>query len=185
MNAGDVELEVLRSDALGGHHTGKWTGDFTASPPKYTGGGVLQKVSMEQLSTLMHENWASGLTSGKYAISMQGKDVAALLNSVTGSADFTWTSGSLRKLALDGNPAPLTFASLVGIINVGGGKLTFDNCEMKTAAAIFNLKGTATYDRKLSFTLQRSGGTSYAVAGSLDQPEVTAVPTSTTQAQLQ
>ena len=31
-----------------------------------------------------------------------------------------------------------------------------DNCEMKTTGAAFNVKGVATYDRKLNFTLQRS-----------------------------
>ncbi len=185
MNAGNVQLDILRSDLLGGHHTGKWTADFTASPPRYAGGGVMQKISMDQLSTFMHENWASGQTSGKYAISLQGKDPAALLNSATGSADFSWINGSLRKLALDGRPAPLTFSSLAGILNVGGGKLTFDNCAMKTVGGTFDVKGVATYDRNLNFTLQRTGGTSYVVAGSLDQPQVTAVPGSATQARLQ
>lgn len=184
MNAGKVALDILRSDLLGGHHTGTWTSDFTTSPPSYAGGGVLQKISMDQLSTLMHENWATGQTAGKYAVSMQGKDGAALLNSATGSADFTWTGGSLRQLALEGHPAPLTFSSLAGIVNLGPGKLTFDNCEMKTTGAVFNVKGVATYDRKLNFTLQRSGGTSYSVAGPLDQPQVTAVPASSAQAQL-
>jgi AsmA family/AsmA-like C-terminal region len=184
MDAGKVKLDILRSDVLGGHHTGTWTSDFTTSPPRYAGGGVLQKIFMDQLSTLMHENWATGQTSGKYALSMQGKDAAGLLHSATGSADFTWTGGSLRKLALDNRPAPLTFSNLAGILNVGGGKLSFDNCEMKTAGGVFNVKGVATYDRQLNFTLQRSGGTSYSVAGPLDQPQVTTVPASPTQAQL-
>jgi len=184
MNAGNVALDILRSDVLGGHHSGRWTADFTASPPRYTGGGVLQKISMDQLSTLMHENWATGQTSGKYAISLQGKDAAGLLNSATGSADFTWSNGSLRKLALENRPAPLAFSSLSGILNLGAGKLSFDNCALKTAGGVFDVKGAATYDRKLSFTLQRSGGTSYTVAGSLDRPQVTAVPASSAQAQL-
>lgn len=182
MNGGKAELEILRSDILAGHHTGKWTGDFTVSPPMYSGGGALQKISMDQLSTLMHENWATGQASGKYAITLQGKDAAALVNSATGSADFTWTGGSLRKLALEGHPAPLTFASLSGIVTIGQKKLTFDNCELKMPNAIFNLKGVATYDRTLNFMLQRSGGASYSVAGTLNDPQVTAAPP--TQAQL-
>ena len=185
LNEGNLELDVLRSDLLGGHHTGKWTADFTATPLRYAGGGVMQKISMDQLSTWMRENWAGGQSSGKYALSMQGKDAAGLLSSATGSADFTWTGGSLRKLALDGRPAPLTFSSLAGIFNIGGGRLTFDNCEMKTAGGVFNVKGIATYSRTLNFTLQRTGGTSYVVAGSLDQPQVTAVPAVPTRAQLQ
>ena len=185
LTAGKVALEILRSDMLAGHHTGKWIGDFTVSPPKYSGGGALQKISMDQLSTLMHDNWATGQSSGKYAITLQGNDAAELLNSATGSADFSWTGGSLRKLALDGHPAPLTFSNLSGILTIGQKKLTFENCELKMPNATFNVKGIATYDRTLNFTLQRSGGTSYSVAGSLAQPQVTPVPASATQAQLQ
>ena len=184
MNAGKVELEVVRSDLLGGHHSGKWTGDFTQSPARYSGGGGLQKISMDQLSTLMHEDWATGQAAGKYAMAMQGTDAASLLSSATGSVDFTWSGGSLRKLAIEGRPAPLTFSILSGILTIGQGKLTFDNCELKTGGALYNVKGVATYDRNLNFRLQRSGGTSYVVAGPLDQPKVEAVPASATQAQL-
>ena len=185
MNGGRAELDILRSELLGGHHSGTWTADFTQSPPTYAGGGALQKISMDQLSTLMHENWASGQTVAKYAISMRGADAGSLLGSATGSADFTWTSGSLRKVALEGRPAPLTFSSLAGILKLGQSKLTFDNCEMKTSSAVYNVKGIATYDRNLNFRLQRSGGTSYVIAGSLEEPQVVAVPASSTQAQLQ
>ncbi len=184
MNGGRVELDILRSDLLGGHHNGKWTGDFTQSPPRYSGGGGLQKISMDQLSTLMHENWATGQTLAKYAIAMQGTDAASLLSSATGSVDFTWTGGSLRKLALEGRPAPLTFSSLAGILNIGQEKLSFDNCELKTGGVVYDVKGIATYDRTLNFRLQRSGGPSYVIAGSLDQPTVEAVPASSAQAQL-
>jgi hypothetical protein len=185
MNAGRVQLDVVRSDLLGGHHSGQWTGDFTQSPPRYSGGGTLQKISMDQLSTLMRENWASGQSQGKYAIAMQGTNTASLLTSATGSLDFTWTGGALHKFVLDGLPAPLTFSTLAGVLNFGQGKLAFDNCQLKTAGAVYDVKGDATYDRNLDFRLQRAGGTSYVVAGSLDQPRVTAVPGSPTQAKLQ
>jgi hypothetical protein len=185
LNQGKVELDILRSDLLAGHHSGKWTGDFTQSPPRYAGGGVLQKISMDQLSTLMHENWATGQTLAKYAIALQGADAASLLSSATGSVDFTWTGGSLRKVGLDGRPAPLTFSSLTGILNIGDDKLSFDNCELKTGGAAYDVKGIATYDRNLNLRLQRSGGTSYVIAGTLDQPRVVAVPASPAQAKLQ
>ena len=185
INAGQVELDILRSDLLGGHHTGKWTGDFTQSPPRFAGGGGLQKISMDQISTLMHENFATGQAFAKYAIAMQGTSPGALLSSATGSADFTWTGGSLRKLALDGRPGPLTFSSLAGVLNIGQSKLTLDKCELKTGGAIYDVNGTATYKRDLNFRLQHSGGASYVVAGSLDQPRVVAAPASSTQAQLQ
>ncbi len=184
MSAGKVGLDILRSDLLGGHQSGRWTGDFTQSPPRFEGGGSLQRISMDQLSTLMRENWASGQALGKYALAMQGTDAASLRDSATGSLDFTWTGGALRTLALDGHSTPLTFSSLAGILQIGHGNLTFDNCELKTDGVVYDVKGTATYDRSLNFRLQRTGGPSYVVAGSLDQPTVETVPPSPTQAQL-
>ncbi len=185
MNRGKVQLDILRSDLLGGHHAGRWTADFTQSPPRFEGGGSLQKVSMDQLSALMHENWASGQALGKYAVVIQGTDIASLRDSATGSIDFTWSGGSLRTLALDGHSPPLTFSTLAGIVQIGHGKLSFDNCQLKTSGAVYDVKGTASYDRSLNFRLQRAGGTSYVVAGSLDKPTVEAVPASSAQAQLQ
>jgi AsmA protein len=184
LSSGHAELSILRSDVLGGHHSGKWLGDFTQSPPRFEGGGGLQKISMEQLSTLMHENWATGQAAGKLGIAMRGSDAESLLKSITGSLDFTWTSGSLRNLSLEGRTQPLSFSSFAGILQVGEGKLSFKSCQLKTSGATYDVKGTATYDRAINFRLQRSGGPSYVVAGSLEQPQVQVVPASSTQAQL-
>jgi hypothetical protein len=184
MNAGKAEIDILRSDVLGGHHSGKWIADFTQSPPRFEGGGGLQKISMDQLSALMHDNWASGLATGKYGIAMQGADTSSLLKSLTGSVDFTWTSGSLRNLSLESHAPPLGFSSFAGILQLGQSTLAFNDCQLKTAGAVYEVKGTASYDRAINFRLQRSGGPSYVVAGSLEQPQVQVVPASSTQAQL-
>jgi hypothetical protein len=139
---------------------------------------------MDQLSALMHDNWASGLASGKYGVAMQGSDRSSLLKSLTGSVDFTWTGGSLRTLALEGHTPPLGFSSFAGILQLGQGMLTFNDCQLKTPGAVYDVKGTASFDRAINFRLQRSGGPSYVVAGSLEQPQVQVVAASSTQAQL-
>jgi len=184
MAAGKAELDILRSDVLGGHHSGKWIADFMQSPARFEGGGGLQKISMEQLATLMRDNWATGQASGKYGIAMQGTDAASLVRSLTGSVDFTWTGGSLRKLSLEGHAPPLVFSSFAGILQLSQNKLTISDCQLKTSGIVYDVKGTATYDRAINFRLQRSGGPSYAVAGSLEQPQVQVIPASSTQAQL-
>jgi len=184
MNAGKAELDIVRSDLLGGHHSGKWLADFTQSPPRFEGGGGLQKISMDQLATLMLDNWATGQAAGKFGIAMQGADTADLLQSLTGSLDFTWAGGSLRNLALGGHAPPLAFSSFAGILQLGEGKLVFNDCQLKTAGLVYDVKGTAGFDRALNFRLQRSGGPSYVVAGSLEQPQVQVAPASSTQAQL-
>jgi len=184
MNAGKVRLDVLRSDLLGGHHNGRWTADFTQSPPRFAGGGTLQKIAMDQLSALMHDNWAAGQISGKFRINMQGANAASLRNSLAGSLDFVWTGGSLRHVTLEGRSSPLTFASLAGVLEARQGKLLFNDCKMKTAGLDYTLTGTAAYDRSLDLHLQREGGPSYAIAGPLDKPRVEALPSTSAQAHL-
>ena len=184
MQAGKAQVDIARSDLLGGHHTGRWTGDFTQSPARYEGGGELQKIAIEQLATLMHDNWGTGQAAGKYAVVLRGGDAASALKSATGSLDFRWTSGSVRNLSLDGRPAPLAFTSLAGVLEIGSGKLAFDGCSLKTGNTVYGVKGTVGYDRALNIRLQHSGGPSYVIAGSLEQPKVQVVPSSSAEARL-
>lgn len=185
MNAGKVQVDVLRSELLGGHHNGRWTADFTQSPPRYVGGGTLQSVTMEQLSSLMHDNWATGQASGTFAVAMQGANPRNLRDSVTGSLDFSWSNGSLRHVTLEGRSTPLAFYNLTGVAEIGQGKLTFSDCELKSSGMRYQLSGTAGFDRVLNLRLQPASGTSYAIAGSLDKPQVATVPTTASQAKLQ
>jgi len=184
LNAGKVQLDILGSDLLGGHHSGRWTADFTQSPPRYIGGGALQKVAMDQLALLMHDNWASGQASGTLAVAMQGADARSLQDSLTGSLDFSWTNGSLRHVVLEGRTAPLAFYSLAGVAEIGQGKLAFNDCELKSGGTSYQLSGTAGFDRALNLRLQPASGASYAIAGSLDKPQVSPVPANPAQAQL-
>ncbi len=60
LSSGKLRIHELRGDLLGGHQDGSWLADFTVSPPRFMGNGVVSKVSMTQLATLMHDNWATG-----------------------------------------------------------------------------------------------------------------------------
>jgi uncharacterized protein involved in outer membrane biogenesis len=183
MDAGKVQLDILRSDVLGGKHAGRWNADFTQSPPQYAGGGGVQKVSMDQLSAAMKDNWATGQLTGKYGVSLRGATAASLRDSITGSLDFAWTAGSLRHVALEGRPAPLNFASLEGVLSAADRKLSCTEVKLFSGNAAFDVSGAASFDRTLNFSLKRSGGTSYAISGSLDKPQVQALPSPVTQAQ--
>jgi uncharacterized protein involved in outer membrane biogenesis len=183
MNAGKVQLDIVRSDVLGGKNAGRWNADFTQSPPQYAGGGTVQKISMDQLSAAMKDSWAGGQLTGKYGLSLRGATAASLRDSITGSLDFTWMAGSLRHLALEGRPAPLSFASLAGVLTAHDRKLTCKDCKLNSAGTTFELSGAASFDRTLDFSLKRSGGPSYAISGSLEKPQVQALPSFVTQAQ--
>ena len=60
LSSGKLRIHELRADLLGGHEDGSWMADFTNSPPRFMGNGLVSKISMSQLATLMHDSWATG-----------------------------------------------------------------------------------------------------------------------------
>jgi hypothetical protein len=183
-NAGKVHLAIANSELLGGHHTGVWDADFTQSPPRFSGGGGVTRISAEQLSALMHDNWATGTLGFKYALTMRGATPGALRDSADGSASFGWTGGSLRHVTLEGRGTPLTFSNFSGTVSLQKKTLNLLDCRLVAGSTSYNVKGKASYDRNLDLRLERTGGTSYAISGPLDQPRVKSLPASSTEAQL-
>lgn len=171
-DAGKLRVRELRADLLGGRHNGTWTADFTVAPPTYSGTGSITRVSMAQLGTLMHDSWAAGAVDAQYSLAMRGLDRASLRDSATGSADFTWSDGSLRHVVLDGRGAPLAFSNFIGKVALANGAFTLADCKLQSGGANYTVKGTASYDRSLALRLERAGGRSYVISGPLDKPRV-------------
>ncbi len=184
LDAGKVHLTILSSDLLGGHQTGTWDGDFRESPPRFTGGGVANRISAEQLSALMHDNWATGTLGLKYALSLRGTTSADLRDSADGSATFNWTGGSLRHVTLQGRGAPLAFSNFSGSLTLQKGTFNLIDCKLLAGNVPFNVKGTASYDRNVDLRMEHAGGHSYVITGTLDKPRVETVPAAATEAQL-
>ncbi|HZD31542.1 MAG TPA: AsmA-like C-terminal region-containing protein, partial [Candidatus Angelobacter sp.] len=172
MNHGTLNVRELKTDLLGGHHTGNWDADFTTSPPKFYGSGTLSKIAAAQLSTLMHDPWATGTLSGQYTIGLAGLDRAQLRDSATGSANFEWTAGTFRHISLDAKTTSLPFTSFAGDLALRNGMLTCQQCSLKSLHTTYTVSGSARFDRSLDLKLERSGGPSYSVSGPLDKPIV-------------
>src|SRR5271165_1356825 len=184
LDAGKLRVSDLRADLLGGHHTGTWTADFTVSPPRFSGSGNLTRMSMAQLASLMHDNWANGAMDAKYSLAMAGLTPPALRASATGSADFTWSGGSLRHVTLDSRGAPVSFSDFAGIVSLENGVLNLTDCKLQSAGASYAVKGTASFDRNLDIRFERTGGRTYAISGTLDKPRVETVPAPAAEAAL-
>ncbi|HEY5175849.1 MAG TPA: AsmA family protein [Terriglobales bacterium] len=183
-DAGKLRVRELRAGILGGRHNGMWTADFTVAPPTYSGTGSMTRVSMAQLGTLMHDNWAAGTVDAQYSLAMHGLSPASLRNSVTGSADFTWNDGALRHVVLDGRGAALAFSNFVGKVAMAKGTFTLVDCKLQSGGANYAVKGTASYDRSLAVRLERAGGRSYVISGPLDKPRVETVTAPSAEAAL-
>ena len=172
LSSGKLRIHELRGDLLGGHQDGSWLADFTVSPPRFMGNGVVSKVSMTQLAALMHDNWATGSVDAEYSLTLSGLSAAKLRSSASGDADFTWTAGSLRHVTLDSHGVPVVFSKFTGKIALQDGTFTLADCKMQSNTSMYAVKGTASYDRSLSVKLERSGGQSYVISGTLDKPSV-------------
>jgi hypothetical protein len=185
MSAGTLSLKDVRADALGGYYSGNWDADFTVKPPKYFGSGSVTKLAMAQVAALMRDPWATGTLDGQYTLGMAGLDAAALRDSATGSASFKWSGGSLRHVVLEGKGGPLSFSSLGGQVVLRNGSLSCEACKLQSAGDSFDVKGGVSFSRNLDIRLERSGGgTSYAISGPLDKPQVEALPATPSEAKL-
>lgn len=170
LNAGSLNVRELKADVLGGHHEGNWDADFSSTPPKFYGSGVISKIAMAQVSTLMHDPWATGTLSGQYTIGLAGLDKAQLRDSATGSAVFKWMDGSARHITLEGKTTPLSFASLKGDIALRNQIISCQLCILNMPEAAYTVTGTVRLNRALDLRLERSGNAEYVISGTLDQP---------------
>ena len=184
LSSGKLRIHELRGDLLGGHQDGSWLADFTVSPPRFMGNGIVSKISMTQVASLMHDNWATGSVDGEYSLTLSGLSVAKLRSSASGTADFNWTAGALRHLTLDSRGAPIAFSKFSGKISLQDGTFTLADGKLQSNANIYAVKGTASYDRSLAMKLERSGGQSYVISGTLDKPSVQTINAPAAEASL-
>jgi hypothetical protein len=184
LERGHLQVTDLRADLLGGKHSGTWTADFTASPPRFSGSGNLNGVAMAQLAALMHDNWASGTADARYSLSMRGLSANALRDSAEGSAGFTWNAGALRHVTLDGHGTPVAFSQFSGQVTLRQATFALTECKLQTGSGSFAVKGTASFDRILDVHLERSSGPSYVISGPLDKPRIVTVTTPAAEAAL-
>ncbi len=184
LSSGKLRIHELRADLLGGHQDGSWLADFTVSPPRFMGNGVVSKVSMSQLASLMRDTWAAGSLDAEYSLSLSGMTVAKLLTSASGTADFHWNNGTLRHLILDGRGVPMAFSTFAGKVALQDGTFTVTDGKMQSSGTKYAVAGTAGSDGNLNMKLVRAGGASYAISGTLDKPTVQSVTTPAAEAAL-
>ncbi len=174
LNAGTVNVRELKADVLGGHHEGNWDADFSSTPPKFYGSGVVSKIAMVQVSALMRDPWATGTLSGQYTIGLSGLNKAQLFNSATGSANFTWIGGSARHITLDEKATPLSFASFNGEIDLRNQIISCRLCVLKAPRVEYTVSGSANLNRALDLRLAGTGTPEYVISGPLDKPTIKA-----------
>jgi hypothetical protein len=178
-----LAITHLAGEALGGHHLGEWTGDFSMRPPVYNGSGTLDHALLGQLAAAMNDDWVQGTVSGTYRISASGWNTSELLKSTMGEANWEARNGLLTHVSLSQNE-PLRFDTFSGRLRLREGIFQLTESKLQRSDGIYQVSGTASMRRVLNLKLIRDGGHGFSVTGPLNDPHVVAAKLPETQAAL-
>jgi uncharacterized protein involved in outer membrane biogenesis len=184
LNKGKLRVSDLRGDVLGGKHVGEWEADFTAKPPEYSGSGTLERVSLDQLSASMNDDWITGSATASYRVKTSGLDATGLFASAVSTLKLEARDGLLRHIALTEGTGPLQMQRLATLLSLHDGKFEIQEGKLETPAGIFQVSGTASLTRVLNVKLTREGASGFTVTGTLTEPHVSPILSPETQAEL-
>jgi hypothetical protein len=172
LDSGKLTFSNLQARLYGGMHHGEWAADFTGAAPQYSGSGTMERVLIAPLAVLTGDPWGNGTVSGKYQAHLTGRTTGELLASATTEADFTWRDGSLNHFLLSPKAPPFRFAVFQAHLSLAAGRLAFSQGRIVAVGGIYQLSGTATFDRNLEFILTQGKSRQLSVSGTLDSPQV-------------
>jgi hypothetical protein len=182
LDKGKLRMSDLRTEVLGGKHRGEWRADFTMKPPKYSGTGVLDGITLAQLAEAMHDNWISGTANGKYQIELTGFSVPDLVSSAKGDLHFDMWDGVLPHLTL--TTTPLRVRRFTGLLAIRQSEIELQQAILESSTASYAVTGKASMSRKLDFKLVPEGSAGLTVTGTLSDPRVAPAHRPETQAAL-
>ncbi len=184
LNKGKLKASDLRGDVLGGTHIGEWDADFTAKPPQYSGSGTLERVSLDQLSASMKDDWITGSATATYRVKTSGQDATELFASAVSTLTLDARDGVLRHIALAEGTGPLQMRRLAAHLSFQDDKFEVQEGKLETPTGIFQVSGTASLTRVLNLKLTREGAPGFNVTGTLTEPHVSPILSPETQAAL-
>jgi hypothetical protein len=184
LDRGKLGISGLQADLLGGKHLGVWKIDFAAKPPEYSGSGIFQHVSLQQLAAAMHDDWVTGAASANYRVKAAGATAEDLFSSADGTLDLDAQNADLPHLRLIGATEPLRIQHMTARFRLRDGKLAIEAGKLETPGSIYQLSGTASYSRTLDLKLLRDPAHSFNITGTLADPRVEPASTSEAQAAL-
>jgi hypothetical protein len=153
-------------------------------PPEYTGIGTLERVSLDQLSASMNDDWITGLATATYRVKASGLDATELFASAVSTLKLEARDGLLSHIALADGTGPLQMRHLATQLSLHDGKFEIQEGKLETSAGIFQVSGTASLTRVLNLKLTREGAPGFNVTGTLMEPHVSPIVSPETQAEL-
>jgi AsmA family/AsmA-like C-terminal region len=187
LDSGKLHISEVAADFLGGRYRGDWKADFGIKPATYSGTGSFTGVALAQMTEQSKSVWSGGTGDGTYQMKASAVP-AEFWQSADGSLRFDVHGTSMPGVALVEDAGPLKVTSFTGSARLHAGKMEISEALLASSAGKFNVSGTASLARELDLKLTRRSGSSksggFTIAGTLDDPHVSAAAAPETQAQL-
>lgn len=176
LDSGKLELTAIDADLLGGKHQGHWQADFTVKPPMCSGSGSLTGISLENVSSLMKDDWIEGTAGVSYEV--RGECASDFWQSSVGTLQVNVTNGNLLHVFLEENATVLKIRKLNAQARLRAGEIEISDGRLDSPDGRYEVGGTATLNREVDFKLTpvpAGSGNAYSIGGTLAQPHVAAV----------
>jgi AsmA protein len=180
---GTLSFTDMHAQVLSGTYRGNWTVDFGVRPPAYSGDGEFDKISLEQLTTLLGGPWAIGTGHGTMKVKASGYSLPSLRESADGSLSFDIHNGRFSTLRLRESGEPVMVETFTGELLRRDGKFEIKDGKLQMPDSIYQVSGTVSSGNKLDLKLARTGG-GYIVNGTLIEPRAVPDKSASTQAAL-
>ncbi len=177
VDRGKISLNALRARLLQGTYQGDWLIDVTNRDPaiqslRYQGSGVLQDISLAQVSTLMSDAWINGNADGKFEMEGSGDNFRELMAHSQGKMQFVMRNGSLRHVQFPGSPGPLTVHRFSGELRLEQSAFEVVGGKLDSHDGVFQIGGTASADNGFNIVLTRRDQQSWTLTGTLAKPHL-------------
>lgn len=184
MKDGNIRLADITADLLDGKHRGDWTIVLSRNVPEVSGSGTVQRASLGQLASAMHDGWITGTGSGTYHFNWAGKSLEDWLTFASGTLRFEVQDGVLPHIALARGDSPLRIRRFNGRITLRDGKFDIQDAKLETPDGLYLVSGSASTGNKIDIQLARRGTRGFNVTGTLSAPRVLPASLPETRAEL-
>lgn len=184
LDQGKLAVTNFRSVVLGGKIAGEWKADFLARPPVYRGSGVVEDISLDQVSALMHDSWVEGTGSARYEFKGEGWSLKELLANADLTANFAVENARFPHVVLSSKGGPLRATAFGGKLVLQDGNFSFQDAKLDSTNGIYTVSGTASLGGMLKLKMVSEGTSGYDLSGTLTRTRVSQLATTSARASL-
>lgn len=181
LDRGRVTLGNLRGQLLQGTYLGNWTIDASSQPVKYQAAGMLQNISLAQVSALTNDAWITGIGDANFEGTASGASWADVVADASATLHFTMRDGNLPHIESATSSGTLSVHKLAGDLRLDKGTWELSAARLESRDGVYQVSGRASAKSGLNFTLLRNDDRSWTLSGTLTKPRLER--TSRTQAQ--